>query len=138
MPLPAIIGLQQALKELEKTGVEARHERILELTEYFAGGLASIPGVRMAGRDGTGKTREHIGVISVDFSPLDNAVMAYRLEKAGFMTRVGLHCAPRAHKTIGTFPHGTVRFSPGPDNTKEEIDRCLMTVRSLLKETERR
>jgi selenocysteine lyase/cysteine desulfurase len=69
----------------------------------------------------------------VDFSPLDNAMVAFHLEQeAGVMTRVGLHCAPRAHRTLGTFPQGTVRFSFGPDNTPEEVDACLLAIRSMI------
>ena len=49
------------------------------------------------------------------------------------MTRVGLHCAPRAHKTLGTFPQGTVRFSFGPENTAEEVELCLRAIRNILK-----
>ena len=49
------------------------------------------------------------------------------------MTRVGLHCAPRAHKTLGTFPQGTVRFSFGPENTVEEVELCLRAIRNILK-----
>ena len=48
------------------------------------------------------------------------------------MTRVGLHCAPMAHRTLGTFPQGTVRFAFGMENQEEEIDRCLEGIRMIL------
>ena len=46
-------------------------------------------------------------------------------ERFGIMTRVGLHCAPSAHRTLGTFPAGTIRFSFGPENTEAEVDLAL-------------
>ena len=52
-------------------------------------------------------------------------------ERWGIMTRCGLHCAPNAHKTLGTFPQGTVRFSPGWFTTEAEIDAAVGAVREL-------
>ena len=51
----------------------------------------------------------------------------------GIMTRVGLHCAPSAHKSIGTFPTGTIRFSFGNFNTEEEIDAAIRALNEILK-----
>lgn len=51
------------------------------------------------------------------------------------MTRVGLHCAPLAHKSLGTFPEGTVRFSIGPFNTEEEIDTAIEAIRKYAQES---
>ena len=48
------------------------------------------------------------------------------------MTRVGLHCAPNAHKTLGTYPAGTIRFSFGPENTKEELDFAIHGLKEIL------
>jgi selenocysteine lyase/cysteine desulfurase len=48
------------------------------------------------------------------------------------MTRCGLHCAPNAHKTLGTFPQGTVRFSFGYTNTMEEIDYAADSIETIL------
>ena len=67
-----------------------------------------------------------MAVVSLDFQTVDNAVAAFELEQAaGIMTRVGLHCAPVAHRSLGTFPQGTVRFAFGASNTEEEIDICI-------------
>jgi len=52
-------------------------------------------------------------------------------ENHGIMSRPGLHCAPAAHKTIGTFPHGTNRFSFGYFNTPEQIDRALEGIEKI-------
>lgn len=131
LPLPAIIGLGQALRVLEEDGGGYRRE--MELTARFLNGLREIPGAAVAGISDPARFSERLGVVSVDFSPLDNAMVAFELEQtAGVMTRVGLHCAPRAHQTLGTFPQGTVRFSFGPENTPEEVDTCLLAIRSMI------
>ena len=70
--------------------------------------------------------------MSLDFCGLDNAVAAYRLEnKFGILTRCGLHCAPHAHKTLGTFPQGTVRLSVGYATSEAEIDFAVDAVRRI-------
>lgn len=76
---------------------------------------------------------EHTACVSVVFNATDNAEAASILdEKYGIMTRVGLHCAPSAHKTMGTFPEGTVRFSFGYFNTAEEIDYIIDAIKSIV------
>ena len=52
-------------------------------------------------------------------------------ERFEIMCRPGLHCAPLAHKSLGTLPHGTVRFAPGPFTTDDEIDRAVSAVVTL-------
>lgn len=72
-------------------------------------------------------------VVSVDFTGRDNAEIAFLLDSQyGIMTRCGLHCAPSAHKTLGTFPQGTVRFSIGPFNTPKEIDFAVDAIKAIL------
>lgn len=130
MNLPGIIGLHAALSYLEKTGVEAIRRRKLELTGYFLEEVKKIPGVRIAGRQGT---EGRVAVVSLDLEGRDNAVAAFRLEQEyGIMTRVGLHCAPMAHRTLGTFPQGTVRFAFSASNTEEEIDHCIRALHGML------
>lgn len=133
LPIPAIIGLRHALLALEN-GPEEAYRREMELTSLFLEGLSEIPCAKVAGISDPARFSERLGVVSVDFSPADNAAVAYALEQeAGVMTRVGLHCAPRAHQTLGTFPQGTVRFSFGPENTAEEVEQCLRAIREYLK-----
>lgn len=89
-------------------------------------------GLRVLGSDDPVK---RVGVVSVDFLRADNAEMAFRLEREyGIQTRCGLHCAPLAHKTLGTFPQGAVRFSVGPFTTFEELDYVHGAVYDLLLE----
>ena len=73
--------------------------------------------------------------MSLDFRGRDNAELAFLLDSEyGIMTRCGLHCAPNAHKTLGTYPQGTVRFSVGYSNTEAEIDFAVEALHKLLKD----
>ena len=78
-----------------------------------------------------------VGVFSLDFPGKDNAEVAVSLEERfGILTRCGLHCAPKAHQTLGTYPQGTVRFTPGHATTEEEIDRAVSAIEEIAKERE--
>lgn len=129
MNLPGIIGLHAALSHIEKAGVEEIRRRKMELTGYFIERIKELPDIRVVGKKGTvGRT----SVVSLDFEKEDNAVMAFGLESdCGIMTRVGLHCAPLAHRSLHTYPKGTVRFAFGTENTEEEIDICIEGIKSL-------
>lgn len=130
MNLPGIIGLHAALSHLEATGVDRIHSKKMELTAYFSEQTRELPGVRIVGRT---DTNERVAVVSLDFQTVDNAILAFELEqRAGIMTRVGLHCAPLAHQTLHTYPQGTVRFAFSAANTKEEIDICIKALREML------
>ena len=127
--VPGIYGLEAALAFLEETGVEtvAAHDRAL--TARFLDGVRSMPHVSVIGPD---TVEGRVGVVSLDFPGRDNAEVAEALEREyGILTRCGLHCAPSAHKTLGTFPRGTVRFSWGWFSTEQDIDRALEAVRAV-------
>ena len=129
MNLPGIIGLHAALDYLEKTGIEVIHKKKMILTEHFLNQVEEIPNVRIVGRK---DTENRVAVVSLDFLDGDNAVAAFELEQEyGIMTRVGLHCAPAAHKSLRTFPQGTVRFAFGAENTKEEIETCVKGIKRI-------
>lgn len=127
--LPGIYGLSASVEFLQREGLEKLHAHEMQLCEAFLEGLKGIPGAVVCGPQGL----EHrVGVISLDFPGLDNAEVAYRLESEfGILTRCGLHCAPSAHKTLGTFPRGTVRFSPGFASTQEDVDTALAAIRAV-------
>ena len=77
--------------------------------------------------------KDRVAVVSLDFVQEDNAVIAFELEQNyGIMTRVGLHCAPIAHRTLHTYPQGTVRFAFSASNTRGEIDQCIEGFREIL------
>ena len=127
--LPGIYGLEAALRYVAHQGVAALRQHELQLCERFLDGLGDIPGAALCG---TRDPDRRVGVISVDFTGQDNAIAAFRLEtEYGILTRCGLHCAPSAHKTLGTFPRGTVRFSLGFANTEADVDAALEAIRRI-------
>ena len=127
--LPGCYGWEAALRFIEETGVDVLRQHERALCARFLDGLADISGVRLVGPRNMDR---RVGVISVDFLRRDNAEMAYALEaQYGILTRCGLHCAPSAHKTLGTFPQGTVRFSLGWASTEADGDAALAAIRAL-------
>ena len=131
--LPGIFGLHASLGFILEKGVEALAAHDRAMTARFLDGVRGLP-LRVAG---PADPDEQVGVVSIDFTGRDNGEIAYRLEREyGVLTRCGLHCAPNAHKTLGTFPQGTVRFSFGWATTEEEIDLAVAAVRSFCAEEE--
>ena len=125
--LPGIIGLHAALKYLDEVSVEKIHAKKMELTQYLLEQLKQFPNIRVAGRQGI---ENRVAVVSLDFLNNDNAMVAFELEaEYGIMTRVGLHCAPMAHKSLETYPQGTVRIAFSAENTKEEIDVLIEALK---------
>ena len=127
--LPGIYGWEAALQYVESKGVEALRSHEMALCQRFLKGLHSIEGVALCG---TEDLNRRVGVVSVDFLHKDNAEAAFELEMDyGILTRCGLHCAPSAHKTLDTFPRGTVRFSLGFASTEADVDAALCAIRSI-------
>ena len=128
--LPGLIGLHQALVYLKESGIDNMRKEKMEITKYFLDQVKEIDGVKVAGK----KTVEgRLGVVSIDFEGFDNSIVSFYLSsKYKIMTRVGMHCAPRAHKTLKTFPQGTARFSFSHFNTKEEVDICINAIKTIL------
>lgn len=124
--IPGYYGWEAALRFIEQRGVPALRQHEAALCRRFLDGLDGLSNVRLVG---TRDIDRRVGVISVDFLRRDNAEAAYALETAhGILTRCGLHCAPSAHKTLGTFPQGTVRFSLGWANTAQDVDAALRAI----------
>lgn len=127
--LPGIYGWEAALAFVEKTGVKALRSHEMALCQRFLEGLETIDGVALCG---TKDVNRRVGVISVDFLRKDNAEAAFTLETDyGILTRCGLHCAPSAHKTLDTFPRGTVRFSLGFANTEADVDAAIAAIAAV-------
>lgn len=126
--LPGIVGLHASLAYIRTVGLDSICEKEMALTEQFLTGIAAIPGLTIVGKkDTTNRT----AVVSIAATQ-DNAIVAQELEdQYGIMTRVGLHCAPSAHKTLGTFPSGTIRFSFGHYNTPAEIATAITALQTL-------
>ena len=127
--LPGIYGWEAALRFVESTGVDVLREHEMHLCQRFLAGLETISGAVLCG---TRDLNRRVGVVSVDFLHQDNAEAAFQLEtEYGILTRCGLHCAPSAHKTLDTFPRGTVRFSLGFASTQADVDAALAAIRAV-------
>lgn len=132
--LPGIFGLHAALKELTPLSMEQIRTKELSLTGYFLEKLMELDPsekhIRIIGRKDLSMRS---AVVSIQTLDEDMASVAWHLDHDyHIMTRVGLHCAPNAHKTLGTYPAGTIRFSFGSQNTNNEIDFCIRALKEIL------
>ena len=124
MNIPGIYGLNAGLEFIGQTGIDKIRDHENAVAESFV--------EKLTGTDGLHVYSGRLPVVSLACDRIDPAELAYRLETDyGIWTRVGLHCAPTAHRTIGTFPSGTVRFSFGYFNTLEEAEYGAQAVRSI-------
>lgn len=129
--IPGIFGLNGALKYIFERGIENIRNHELELSQNFINGIMNMDNLMVAGNV---RSKERTGVVSINFKDMDNGEVAYMLSKNyGISTRCGLHCAPSAHKTLGTFPDGTVRFSFGAFNTQKEVEYTLAAINNIIK-----
>ncbi|MGE5189506.1 MAG: aminotransferase class V-fold PLP-dependent enzyme [Gemmatimonadota bacterium] len=122
-------GLAVSLAWILRKGVDSIRRREMDLVARMVAGLERIRGVALYGpRDPACR----IAVVSFRVAGLDPAEVARRLEAGwGILVRAGLHCSPDTHRTVGTFPEGTVRVSPGPFTTGKEIALFLSAVRAI-------
>jgi cysteine desulfurase family protein len=128
---PGIAGLGAGVQYIMKKGVEAIRAQEIELTRQLAEGMKGIDGVAVYGPDDATRS-----VAIVSFTAVGHRVsdIGLRLdEEFGILSRVGLHCAPAAHRTIGTFPEGVVRFALGLETTREEIALAIEAVKQIVR-----
>lgn len=127
---PAIAGLLEGINFLNLEGIDAIREKEEYLTGKFIEGLLNINDIKLYG---TKNSKTMTAAISINSAALNNAELGYILDSEyGIMTRTGLHCAPLAHKTIGTFPEGTLRFSFGPFNDIKDVNYTLLSLHNIL------
>ena len=131
--LPGIAGLQAALLWADNEGRDKLAEKLNELGERLLKGLMHIDEVILYGPM---NMAERLPVFALNVKGIDNAKLALQLdERWGIETRPGLHCAPRAHMTLGTFPEGALRVSIGPFNTNDDVDVLLDALSTLVRES---
>jgi cysteine desulfurase family protein len=128
-----LAGLKAAVEFLLKTSVMAIRKKEEMLAAHFLREAGKIEGIKLYGLP-AGNERDRVAVVSLNVLGKDPSEVGFELdEKYGIMTRVGLHCAPLAHRSIGTHPIGTVRFSFGYYNTEKEIEKALKALKEITK-----
>jgi cysteine desulfurase family protein len=126
--VPGIAGLGAGVRFVESAGIRAVAEREAGLARRLIEGLGMVDGVRVFGS----APRPQTGVVSFRIDGVDVALTGMLLDEShGIAVRTGLHCAPAAHRAIGSFPEGTVRASLGPFNTDADVAALVSAVRDI-------
>ena len=129
---PGIIALGAGVDYILEKGIDTLREHEEALTQHFLKGIEEIEGVKVYGpRD----IKKQAAVVALNLQDIDSAEISYILdEEYDIAVRSGLHCAPLAHKTIGTLNQGLVRFSFGIFNTINEVDKAINALKDISKE----
>jgi cysteine desulfurase family protein len=126
-----LAGLDAAVRWILDRGMPALRLKMQSVVQALIDGLEAMPGVQVYGTRGA---ESQGSSVSFNISGIDCSEAGLRLDdEFGIACRVGLHCSPAAHRTLGTFPGGTVRFSPGHFTTRQEVDEALSAVARLAK-----
>ncbi len=127
---PAIAGLLGGLSFIEKTGQAQISAKKKAAAKKILEGLTQIGGVHVYGEPGNENT---LPVLLMNVEGAEPSDVGYECNRADVCVRVGLHCSPLAHRTVGTFPRGAVRVSPGYFTSEEDIDRLLEVVKKIAR-----
>ena len=128
---PALCGFEAALDYFaaNRASLSARLSDV-KISLYEK--LRCINGISVAGDF---VPEHHTALFSIITEKMDPAQVCWALnERRGIETRVGLHCAPLAHKALGTYPQGTVRISASPFTSDEEIEILAATLDEVINE----
>lgn len=128
---PGIAGLLAGVNFINSVGINTIKEKEEFLTKKLIDGLLNINDVILYGIT---TSSNRTSAISINFKNIDSSEVAYTLDSEfGIMTRTGLHCAPLAHQTIGTYPSGTLRMSLGYFNDEKDVSYTLDSLNKILK-----
>ncbi|MDI6857786.1 MAG: aminotransferase class V-fold PLP-dependent enzyme [Dehalococcoidia bacterium] len=126
---PGIAGLGAGVRFLLARGIDSVREHELALMRALIDGLGETPNVTLFGPT---DVHRRVAIASVTVAGRSVSEVGQRLEQeSGVLARVGLHCAPAAHRTIGTFPEGTVRLAPGVFTTMRDVDAAVKALRRI-------
>ena len=128
-----LAGLIEGINFIQQEGIKAIRQHEIDLISHLKEDLNKIPGIVIyAPRHSEDQT----ATLSFNISGKSPSEVGFMLdEDFGILSRVGLHCAPAAHKTIGTFPTGSVRFGLGIFNSHQEVDDTINAVKQIAKGT---
>lgn len=126
---PGLVGLGAGIEFILETGLDNIRKHEEELTQYMIDRLSEVPNLKLYGPK---SSKERASVIAINIGDVDSGEITFRLNSEfDIATRSGIHCAPLAHKTIGTLKQGAVRFSIGYFNTKEDIDKAIEALKEI-------
>lgn len=127
-----LAGLLAGVQFVLGRGVEKIRQKEMALVNKLIMGLRNIPRVKLYGPE---LLEDRIATVSFTFTHLTPSEGALRLEREfNILSRPGLHCAPAAHHTLGTFPQGTIRFGLSAFNTEAEIETVIQAVSLISKQ----
>jgi cysteine desulfurase/selenocysteine lyase len=128
--LVGIAGLHAGIQWVRNRGTDTIRAHLKELTEALIGGLSELPGIKVYGPLDANRT---VAVLSFNAQHMRVSEVGLKLdEEYGILCRVGLHCAPAAHKTMGSFPEGTVRLAPGVFTTMKDINTTIRAISQVI------
>ena len=128
---PGVAGLLEGINFLNSQGINSIWEHEEYLCKNLMEGLLNIPSINIYGSTDSSK---RTATISVNSTKIDNSELGFILDSEyGITTRTGLHCAPLAHETIGTYPTGTLRFGIGPFNDIKDINYTLNALNTIIR-----
>lgn len=126
---PGIAGLLAGIEWIRARGVDELHRHGTQLKSRLRNGFASIPGVRVL----SPPSDDGVAIVTIVADHVDVPTLASRLDKEhGVLTRPGLHCAPEAHRLLGTDQTGAVRFSLGWSTTEAQVDHAINAVAQVV------
>lgn len=128
---PGLAGLGAGVKFLLDTELDKIRSHEEELTQYMIDRLSEVPKLKLYGPK---SSKERSAVLLINIDGMDSGEVTFRLNyEFDIATRSGIHCAPLAHKTLGTIETGGVRFSLGYFNTKEDIDKAIDALKEIAR-----
>jgi cysteine desulfurase family protein len=128
---PGIAGLLESINFINSEGIDSIRAQEDYLSNHLIQGLLNIPSIDVYGFKDVSK---RTAAISINSTKIDNSELGFILDSEyGITTRTGLHCAPLAHETIGTYPIGTLRFGIGPFNDIKDINYTLATLNTVIR-----
>jgi cysteine desulfurase family protein len=124
-----ISGLLSGIEFILNEGISSIHRKKMALINYLIRELSMIPNVKIIGNSGND---DIIPIISFNIEGMSPSDVSFILDdRYSILVREGLHCAPAAHRTLGTFPEGSIRLSPGYFSTEHEIEMTVDAIRKI-------
>ena len=128
--LTGIAGLGAGLKWVGDRGIDEVRDHMKKLSHTLLDGLSTLPQMKIYG---TLDPERSVSIVSFSVAGKNISKIALRLDdEYGVLSRVGLHCAPAAHRTIGSFPEGTIRLAPGVFTTVSDIQEAVQAISKVV------